>query len=261
MQVSTLRPGLLVSLKTSISGNVSYATRDLEAEHTDDDGARRARWETQKTIAAPKEFELATQMRGKARSLITAICSPSSFGLLCPENRREALEEATAEARRVIDEFNRGATMTRIGLYLIAGRIAVDDREAIRAINSEMRDLLETMENGLQRLDVKAVRDAADKARSLGAMLSPEAEARLSAAVTAARSMARRIVKAGEGVSIEIDRQTIRTLRDSRTAFLDLEDGEEVQEPETVERAIEMDVAPVTVPVPPRALAPLFDFN
>ena len=39
MQTNTLRPGLLVSLKTSIRGNVSYQYRDIEPEHLVENGA------------------------------------------------------------------------------------------------------------------------------------------------------------------------------------------------------------------------------
>ncbi len=44
IQSTTLRPGLLVSFKTSIRGNVSYTKKTLESEHITDDGAQEARW-------------------------------------------------------------------------------------------------------------------------------------------------------------------------------------------------------------------------
>jgi hypothetical protein len=53
MQTTTLRPGLLVSLKTSVTGNVLYARRDVEQEHTLDDGAKSATWETERTLGTP----------------------------------------------------------------------------------------------------------------------------------------------------------------------------------------------------------------
>ncbi len=44
MQTSTLRPGLLVSLKTSVTGNVVYRRKDIEPDHRTKDGVQRARW-------------------------------------------------------------------------------------------------------------------------------------------------------------------------------------------------------------------------
>src|SRR5690348_7110755 len=49
MKLTTLRPGLLVSLKTSIVGNTEYRRVQLEADHVTEEGTRRARWETERT--------------------------------------------------------------------------------------------------------------------------------------------------------------------------------------------------------------------
>jgi hypothetical protein len=46
-------------------------------------------------------------------------------------------------------------------------------------VAEDFRELLAEMETGLQNLDVKVVRDAANKARNIGAMLSPDAQARI----------------------------------------------------------------------------------
>lgn len=261
MQVSTLRPGLLVSLKTNVSGNVSYRTRDIEADHATGTGERRAVWETLRTIADPAEHEEAIQIRGRVRSLVTAHCAPSSFGLLCPENQQEALDEAIRQGRELANGFNARAKLTRISVYMIAGRIAADDVEAVLAINGEIRELLSAMETGLQNLDAKAVRDAADKARSLGAMLSPYAAEQVRRAIEVARSAARRIVKAGEEAAIEIDTATLRTIRASRTAFLDLDEGQEpveVSAPSSVGRSVDFDPSPAPIA---RVAAPQFGFD
>ena len=250
MNISTIRPGLLVSLKTSLSGNVHYASRDIEPDHIDADGARRAKWETQRTVEDPQEHEAAVKVRSKARSLISAVCAPSSFGLLCPESDASKLTDAIEEAREVVAAFNRTAKVTRVAVYIIAGRVAPDDAEAVRAINGEVRELLTTMETGLQRLDVATVRDAANRARALASMLSPEAAGRTQVAIEAARKAARLIVKAGEAGAVAIDAATLRTIRESRTAFLDLDDAEEVQAPTVTGRALDLGEAPAMQAMP-----------
>ena len=45
------------------------------------------------------------------------------------------------------------------------------------------------MEQGLQNLDVKSIRDAASKAKSIGQMLAPEAAVRIQLAIDAARDV------------------------------------------------------------------------
>src|SRR5260221_4374072 len=94
LQAQTLRPGLLVSLKTSLDGNVKYRSVDIVADHVTAEGERRAKWETERTIQDPAEYERAVKARSKARAIITGVCAPSSFGLLCPEFQRDKLTAA-----------------------------------------------------------------------------------------------------------------------------------------------------------------------
>lgn len=225
-QPHTLRPGLLVSLNTSIRGNVQYRKTQLEGTHRDDEGQERARWETERVITDPDEHERATKVRQRVRSLITGACAQSAFGLLCPEVNAEKLYAAIAEGREMVEAFNETANLTRMQVNVIYGRIAQDDVEAARAITGEIRSLMEDMRDGLEALDVKAVREACSKARGVGDMLSPEAKGRLEVAIEAARKAARQIVKAGEQAAIEVDRVTLAKIDMARTSFLDIDDSE-----------------------------------
>ncbi len=253
MSVSTLRPGLLVSLKTSIVGNVAYQRVTLEADHVTDQGTRQARWETERVITNPKERERASFARSQCRAMISRVCSNSTFGLLCPEDNQDKLDEAIRRAQALAAEFNSTATLTRIGVYVIAGRIAADDVQAVRAINSEVRSLLTDMEQGIKSLDVSAVRAAANKAKSIGRMLSPAAAERIKASVEAAREIAKKIVKAGEEAGAAIDHAVLRRITDSRTAFLDLEEASEVVAPVVTARAVDLEPPlPLDVPAAPK---------
>jgi hypothetical protein len=252
MQTSTLRPGFLVSLKTSLRGNVSYVSDVIESEHVTSEGSKRAKWETQRTIADPAEFEAAKQARQKARSAVSRICALSAFGLMCPEAAAADLEAAIAEARQIADAFNASARLTQVKVYVLTGRIAPDDIEAVRAINSEVRELLAEMRDGINNLDVEAVRTAASKARRIASMLTPDAQARVQTAIDAARRTARRMSQAGEQAAQEIDRATLAAITDARTAFLDLDDeSTEVLAPKADARAIdltpEIDLTPLSV--------------
>lgn len=241
IKTSTLRPGLLVSLKTHINGNVTYTKRTIEAAHVTKGGLEKAKWETERTVSDPKELEAAKTARSKAAQLIRSVCAHSAFGLLCPDNAEDDLEQAIADARKVADEFNVKARLSRVSVYVITGRIAPDDVEAVRAINSEVRDLLEDMKIGVRNLDVKAIREAANKARNLGAMLAPDAASRIQTAITAARSAARQIAKAGEQAEIQIDRRAVRLITEARTAFLDIDGEREIAAPKSEARSLDLE--------------------
>jgi hypothetical protein len=240
---TTLRPGLLVSMKTAISGdNVDYAKTDIVADHVDETGARIAKWETERTIIDAEEHEKALVVRSKARSLMTSVCSRSDFGLLCPDNKREQLEIAIREARRLCEDFNLTARLTTVEFNVICGRIAADDVEAVRAINSEVRNLIDEMQGAISKLDVEGVRKAANKAKQLGSMLAPDAQARIQEAIDAVRGEAKKIIKAGDAAAIEIDATVLAQLAASRTAFLDIEDAsDDTVQPVVEGRAVDLD--------------------
>lgn len=241
---STLRPGLLVALKTSVSGNVKYNKEVIEDDHTLENGAREVRWETTRTIIDPIEYEAARKVRNTAGAHIRRICAVSSFGLLCPEADSDALEQAVKKARAEADAFNQTSSLTRVTVLVMTGRIAPDDVEAIKAINSEIKDLMETMADGLKNLDVKAVRDAAGRAKDIGQMLNTEAQTRVQMAIKQAREAATKIKAAGEQGAAEIDLVAIRKITELRASFLDLDDAAPMVTPTTP--GVAVDLSPVT---------------
>jgi hypothetical protein len=243
LQLTTIRPGRMVVLRTGITGNVKYSKTIIEPDTEAEDGSQKGKWETERVIQNAAELKEATSIRSRMRGTIAGLCAQTSFGLLCPEDKAEQLDARVKEARAMADAFNEKATTTRISIYVIAGKVAADDVEAVRAINSEVRGLLETMETGLKNLDPKAVRDAADRARSLGSMLSPEMGERVKEALAVARKAATDLKKAAEQGAAEIDLASIQKIMAARTSFLDLDETTEVAAP--IHEGRMLDLAPV----------------
>lgn len=253
---TTLRPGLLVGLSTSIKGNVTYSKTETEAR-TLDSGAIIEEWETEKTIKDAAEMGRAIEVRAKARSLVGSVCSATAFGYLCPEDDRQKLDDAFAEAAALCDAFNATALVTRIKFAAVTGRIEPNDAAAIRAINSEVRSLISDMEEGVKNLSVEGIRDAAKRAKQLGNMLSPEAQANLKDALSAARSVATKVNKAADTAAVEVDKAVIDRLHAARTLFLDYDGAAEVQDvADTTSRALDFDPAVVIEREPETAKTP-----
>lgn len=219
---TTLVPGLLVSLKTSITGNVRYFKKDIEDAKLIDDGTTQAVWETTRVVTDAANHEAAVKARTKARTTITKLCIASTFGLLCPEDRVAELEAAIAEARKVADEFNESSTCSTLKVFVLTGRVASNDQEAIRAINSEVQDLIEQMANGIERKDVGSIREAAFKAKALGNMLSIEAASKVQLAIDASRGWANEANKASkDGTEVKADTVTVTRVRGASALFMD----------------------------------------
>jgi len=227
METSVLKPGLLVSLKTSINGGADYQRTEIERDHTTADGAREARWETRRIILDPAEYEAAIVARSKARGAVLSACRNTGFGLLCPTAEADNLQTAIDVARGIAEEFNATAKRTTVSIYVITGRIAADDAEAARAISSEVRELLNDMEAGIKRADPEAIREAANKARVLGGMLTEGASIKVNAAVDEARKAAsliiKRVEKAGELAEKVVVALSTASISAARFAFLDID--------------------------------------
>ena len=226
-EVSKLKPGLLVSLKTTVQGGVEY--RRNEKEHTQQGNLDILEWETTRIIQDTEEFERAQQARSAASGAIRRQCYKTSFGLLCPVANREQLEASITEARRIAEEHNAQAQRTRVNVYVIMGEIAQDDDEAARAITAELNGLMQQMQEGMKNLDPAAIRDAADKARQVGMMLDASQEERVGEAIKAARKAARdivrRIEKDGEQAAEVMPAilAEVNKIETARFAFLDLD--------------------------------------
>jgi hypothetical protein len=242
MDVSTLRPGLLVSINTSMAGNVQYRKQEIVADHLIEK-ARFCKWETERTISDAEEHALATKARSEATYAVGRVCASTPFGYLCPEEKREQLDAGIADARAIVDAFNSVAKVTRINLYIMTGRVAADDVAAVRAIRSELSGLLSDMQYGVGALDASKVRDAAARAKQLSTMLSDAAKGKVESAVEAARKAAtviNKAVKAGEQAAIVIDEEALKAIQNARTSFLDLDGADVViQTPVAPSRAVE----------------------
>lgn len=222
-EFQTLRPGLLVSMFTSVEGNVTYHNIDRDVQRLDKTEVTEIH--TRKQVNDVEEQERATKQRTKIRGLILSQCISTAFKgtLLCPNDNEAALRDAIAEGRRLAEEFNATARTTRIEFYVYVGIIAQDDVETVRAITATIRQLMDDMQQGLKTLDVKMIRDAANKANDAGKLLTPEAGSRLESAIQASRVAARKIAKAGEQAAKQVDRQALAKVKMARNSFLDLD--------------------------------------
>ena len=225
-----IKPGLLVSLSSTVTGNVHYYKQTLEFPHLTETGEQRSRHETTKIVVDPDEHDRAGKVRDKCRSLILSVCSTMGPSwLLCPEDRKDELIEKIAEAREWAADFNRTAVYTRVEFTVFWGVVAQDDARAAEAVARTVAQLMADMQVGLAELDVKKVRALCDKGIQMGQVLSEDSRTTTQIAIRAAREACKRIVKAGEDVAIEIDRNAIRVVEMARTSFLEIGDDDDEQ--------------------------------
>jgi len=234
-----LRPGLMISLHTEVSGGVSYTRENLDPTSAEvvagngdangaavDDARVVEKWNTTKIVEDAAEHKRATEAVSKARGAIAKLCFKTAFGLLCPKEREGDLKAAITQARQIIREFNATAQFTHARIYVLRGDIASTEEESARAIGDEVSQLVAAMNAGIDRLNPEAIREAANKARQLQEMLGPDQAEVVKGAIEQARKAARAIVKRiqNEGEAAEIVLKDVQrgSLEKARIAFLDL---------------------------------------
>jgi hypothetical protein len=239
-KTTKIRPGLLVGLTTRVEGGVSYLRENLDptSAQVEGDGKTVEKWNTTKIVEDAAEHERAAKAVGKARGLISRICSKTAFGLLCPKEREPELDAAVAEARRIIREYNAGATFTHARIYAIKGTIASSDEESARAIGEEVAQLIAAMNAGIDKLNPDAIREASNKAKQLQEMLGPDQAEAVKGAIEqarkAARAITKRVINEGEAAAIVLKDLQRGSLEKARIAFLDFEE----QAPATVDASM-----------------------
>lgn len=289
----TLKPGILVSLKTAKRGGIEYKRKNLDAdaesaaapacgecnspvdkvtkadseieiyrctnkacatERPADAFTKVEKWETTKIVQDKKADAAATKARNRAGAAIRAVCAQSAFGLICPEHKEPKLNEAIAEARAIAAEFNDSdfGKTCQINIYVLKGRVASTDEEAVKAIRSELMELMDEMSAGIGAGNIEAARTAASKAKEMGDMLDAETSKKVAAAIAEVRETATAIVKRmskGEAAAAIVAGIKLKALEDARSRFahLDTEAPTEVAPlPVTAARVVEdEDEAPV----------------
>lgn len=239
MTTQVIKPGILVALRTSVGGGVSYQREDIR----DDQGTEQAsgeqrrkveKWKTTKIVTDQVEHEEASKTRSNALSLIRRQCVETSFGLLAPAANEAELDAAIKDARAQVRAFNERSRYSKISVNVLKGRVASTDEEAVRAVSAELADLMREMNRGVQNLDPQAIRAAAQKATKMQQVLGEAQAMQVTAAVEAARKAAREIVrrveKGGEEAATVLRDLQTSAIETARVSFLELEGGEALPE-------------------------------
>lgn len=226
----TIKPGYLVSVKTTLRGGVKYEREDIRNEHKKD-GSKEEEWRTVKTVTNEEEFKAAEKQRAKIAALVSSRCKLTPFGLICQEEDIEELYMAKELAELMVDEWNTSAKHTIMTLNVLPVCISTDDERVARDIAKQMRDLAKQMKDAVRAGDVEAIREAAKTAATMKEMFGEEEKARVSLAIKAARDAAKiitkQVIKNKEKIEAVLPTLKLGPISKMRFVFADIpEDGQ-----------------------------------
>lgn len=175
----TLRPGMLVAVRTKIEGGHETARHKvlrevLPAGDGGGDGLYE-KTEIERRVADVEEFERACKARASARYAIARVCLPSDFGLLCVLGQ-DVLDAAIRDADAICRTFNDTARYSKIRCWVLVGSIAESDTAAQQALMGELREAIGAVREAVRLRDPGAIRDAAAKALALAPMIDQPGE-------------------------------------------------------------------------------------
>lgn len=253
--VRVIRPGLMVHLSVGVEGGREYKTEDKR--EVAEGNTAHASWRSERTVYDIEEFQKAEKVRTECRAIILRTCKQTDLCLICPAGQENDLYAAIREARTMASNFNENAVHSRVRIKCMIGRIASDEAESARAVAAEMADLVSRMESGIMAGDVEGIRDAAERARKLGAMLDESQQGKVNEAIKAARAAAtaitRRVRKLGEDAETVVNDVMGKSaaVTTARFAFMDMEEkiaeAQDAMPAVDVQRFAEVadDVAPI----------------
>jgi hypothetical protein len=212
----------MVRLTSKVKGNRRLRKETFEPLQENEDGSAAEAELQRRNWINRAEHQEAEKVRGRCRRIIEAVCIPTDFGLLCPEDRKEELEAAEARAQAVAAEFNATSTVTQVIIKCRPGQIAVSNQKAARVLNAEMAGYMAEMQEGIRSRDAAKTREAANKAKKVARMFEAPKQEQVDSAAAKARAEANKIAKDGTKAAEAIDEQVLEELERQKVAFLDL---------------------------------------
>jgi hypothetical protein len=231
MPRAIIRPGVKIfNVSCRSEGGVTYDREVLNVEH--DGVSERKRLRTDVTVLDTSEHDRAQSVRSTARSRIVKETTPTPFGNVCLPQNFDAIRAAIAQSREEVEAFNRAARFTRLALYVFELDVPSDAEENARAIAQQFTSVMGAINSAIDRLDAKAIQQAAAEAQDLLSVVEAQQAAVVTEAITqarkAARDINRRIVKKGEEAAVVLKDIQRGNIEKARLAFLDMGDDLQV---------------------------------
>ena len=241
-ETALLKPGRMVSLRSTVRGGVEYDREDLPTacdcaladgpraevrgpDHATScpmgEGEAVKAWKTVRRIKDPVEWKRAKAVRGRAVAKVWHACVFTEFGLVLPDDRRAKFEEILTEQRQLVHEHNKTTQHTHVTLRVLRSRLERDE-ETETSLAAEVDEVVEDMEACAAASDVDGARKTALKAQKLTAIFSSDVAARVMEKVKAARDAATAAAKAA---------------RDAAKPKVDDEEEEAAKEAKAVKKA------------------------
>lgn len=190
-----IKDGYLVVGGISQRGCVSYTHSGRKKNET---GERLEEdWETHKVVLSVDEQKNLSSTRRLLRRKISSLGSIiNDFGIYVPREFGNELEAAISVANDGVREYNKKAKYTRLQSNFTVFEIGGGDERVAKALYDNTVNLLEDMNEAIEKGDIKALRYSIKRMRGISSVLPPQTGKKLANQIKEAREAAKEAVKA-----------------------------------------------------------------
>ena len=239
-----LKPGWLVIADIHNHG-CSHYSHSGRREDVDENRVLRGEWHTEKRVDNIDEHKAVANIMYKATRLIARCGWDVYAGTYVPLEKKEELQEALIEARKMINLHNATSRFTRISGGFLSFLITGDNGAVAHAVINQAQRALTQLKESIETADVKGIREALRKGKRLEDMFEASQSDKLKQAFAEAKKTARSIVKISNMKGEELDAWTKETQQvdAARIAFAEIEvdAAAEVRLPGVAFRQVEME--------------------
>jgi hypothetical protein len=237
------KPLLLILHLVNLRGGVKYGT--ARQSTTTDADAEAAELVMTRTIQNRPEYNAARALRAKIENHLrietgAAVTEIGLFAADCEETR-EAIDAAGEQIGKWIDDFGEIAECCELSSRILCFPVMANHIAVFEAISGLLVDAFDVLRLAIFAQDVKNIKAALESLKGFDRLLSDEHGAQLREIVTAARTAARQINRAGRGKPVDdLDTQraaveaAILALRGTITGIDSQTPKPEPETPETV---------------------------
>ena len=204
MNTFNVRPGIFPNIRTSVVDK-HYGATDKDHQVLVDriraDGYSEKKTQNTTVRVDPEEWDRASKVRLKARSLVVSVCAKTPWGLIADLDREDDLAGAFLAARAQVDEFNEGSSHYEVKASWFPGVTSGTDASEAANVRVEVIDMVNRLDAALKSADVRNIRKiCGDELRQVNMLLDPDIEQHkaVKALIRRAQETARALVKAGE---------------------------------------------------------------
>ena len=211
-----IKDGYLVVGGVTQSGCIKYSYTDRTSDKKGE--KLQENWATHKVVLSVVEQKDVSNkcytLRRKVAALGTSI---NDFGVYVPRLLANELEAVLSIVNDEVDAYNKNSKYTSLDSNFTVFEISGGDEKVAKAIYSNTVTLLETINECIEKGDIKALRYAAAKIQSVSDLLPGDTGLKLKSQVLVTRNAAKKAVKA-EGDSGTKNQKLERVVKELRRA-------------------------------------------